>query len=520
VAGFSDEQKADEMTIPSGDRDPHHGEATIGRPASERCPQRVVRRTATAGVTIRVACALAAGTALGLVPAHAADLKSKIVKAVEAKDTAPTGIPEDSIATWLPEGMATAGGLRPALARHGVTFQLNYIGEAFSNVSGGIKRGSAYDGRLEAVLDADLEKLMGWTGGTFHMNAFQIHGRSISADYVGSSLAVSNIEATPATRLFELWFEQKLPGDVGSVRAGQLAADSEFITSEYAGLFINGTFGWPGIAADNLINGGPAYPLATPGVRLKLEPNASTALMLAVFNGDPAGRSADEEDPQKLNRHGVSFRTHDDPFIIGEAQFKYAGFSGLPGTVKVGGWFHTGDFDDQRWGADGLALGITGSNGEPVVHKNNYAGYAVIDQQIWHLPGGEPDKGIGVFARIGGSPSDRNRVDFYADAGMNFKGLIAARPDDSFGVAFGYAHISSAARDLVRDLVDDGQAQPVPDYEAVIELTYQAQIAPGWTIQPNFQYIFHPGGNVGHPDDESVPIRNAAVFGVRTQIRY
>ena len=467
---------------------------------------------------LALAVALCASAAAAL-PAQAADLKP-VAKAPAKTEAAPTGIPEESIATWLPEGLATAGGLRPALARYGVTFQLNYIGEAFSNASGGIKRGTAYDGRLEAVLDADLEKLMGWTGGTFHVNAFQIHGRSISGDYVGSSLAVSNVEATPATRLFELWFEQKLPGGVGSVRFGQLAADSEFITSEYAGLFINGTFGWPGIAADNLINGGPAYPLATPGVRLKLEPNDSTALLFAVFNGDPAGRSTDEEDPQKLNRHGVNFRTHDDPFIIGEAQFKYVGFSGLPGTVKVGGWIHTGDFDDQRWGSDGLALGITGSNGEPVVHKNNYAGYAVIDQQIWHLPGGEPDKGIGVFARIGGSPSDRNRVDFYADAGMNFKGLIAARPDDSFGVAFGYANISSSARDLARDLVNDGQAQPIPDYEAVIELTYQAQIAPGWTVQPNFQYIFHPGGNVGHPDDESVPIRNAAVFGVRTQVRY
>jgi porin len=510
------------MSVSASCRDPRPGKSSVVAEA-EVLPCHIdnALRSTVARLALPLACALVTTTAtFGDTPASAADLKSKVVKAVEATDSATTGIPEESIAIWLPEGLATAGGLRPALARHGVTFQLNYTGEAFGNASGGIKRGAAYDGRLEFVLDADMEKLIGLNGLTFHMNAFQIHGRSITGDYVDSSLAVSNIEATPATRLFELWFEQKLPGDVGSVRFGQLAADSEFIASENAGLFLNGTFGWPGIAADNLINGGPAYPLATPGVRLKLEPNASTALLLAVFNGDPAGRSADEEDPQKLNRHGLNFRTHDDPFIIGEAQFKYAGFSGLPGSFKVGGWVHTGSFADQRFGTDGLSLAV--GNGEPLLHDNNYAGYAVIDQQLWQLPGGEPGKGIGVFARVGGSPSDRNWIDFYADAGLTFKGLVAARPDDSFGVAVGYAHISSSARDYYRDLLNAGETTPIPDYEAVIELTYQAQIKPGWTVQPNFQYIFHPGGNVSDPNDATglTPIRNAAVFGVRTQIKY
>jgi hypothetical protein len=68
----------------------------------------------------------------------------------------------------------------------------------------------------------------------------------------------------------------------------QLAADTEFNASSCAGQFINSTFGWPNIMAIALPSGGPAYPFATPGVKIKLDPDKSTSLLLGVFNGDPA----------------------------------------------------------------------------------------------------------------------------------------------------------------------------------------------------------------------------------------
>jgi hypothetical protein len=39
----------------------------------------------------------------------------------------------------------------------------------------------------------------------------------------------------------------------------------------------------------NLPSGGAAYPLSTPGVRLKVDPVKNVSLLLAVLNGDPAG---------------------------------------------------------------------------------------------------------------------------------------------------------------------------------------------------------------------------------------
>ena len=75
---------------------------------------------------------------------------------------------------------------------------------------------------------------------------------------------------------------------------------------------------------------------------------------------------------------------------------------------------------------------------------------------------------------------------------------LRAGPDDSFGLAFAYSHISDSVSAAEQDAIYfSGVQRPIQDYEAALELTYQAQIVPGWTIQPDFQYIFHPGGHIG-----------------------
>jgi predicted lipoprotein len=55
-----------------------------------------------------------------------------------------------------------------------------------------LKQGVTYDGVLDMHLDADMKTLGLWKGLCFHMNAFQIHGRSITADNIGALMPVSN----------------------------------------------------------------------------------------------------------------------------------------------------------------------------------------------------------------------------------------------------------------------------------------------------------------------------------------
>jgi porin len=440
----------------------------------------------------------------------------------QAEDgAAASGIPDQSIATVLPHN-GDADGHRKALAARGITYSLNYIGQWQGDVSGGVSRGSTYSGRLEGVLDIDLGKLAGHKGLSFHANGFQIHGSGLSGEHVGNLMTVSYTEALPTTRLSELWLEQKLLGDTLGVRFGQLAADTEFNISTYATQFINSTFGWPTIFAYDLPSGGPAYPLATPGVRFKFDPDKSTSLLLGIFNGDPAGPGPG--DPQTRDRYGLNFRVQDPPLVIGEGQYRYnqaKGARGLAGTIKLGAWALFGRFDDQRFGSDGLSLADPASIGDPARHRGDSGIYGVIDQQVWRPATGEPDKGVGVFARASASPSDRNLIDLYFDGGIVFAGLIPGRPDDVLSFGGAYARISNGARARDSDAILFGSGSLVRNFEALFEVNYQAQILPGWQIDLDVQRVFNPGGNVVAPDAAGgTAIQDATILTLYTSIKY
>jgi len=272
--------------------------------------------------------------------------------------------------------------------------------------------------------------------------------------------------------------------------------------SDGAGAFLNGTWGWPTIAAEDLPGSGPAYPLATPGVRLGLYPNDQTTLLVALYNGDPASPCG-AGIAQICNKHGLDLEFNGPPLLFAEGAYKYhQGEGQLPGTIKVGGWQHFGNFETLR-------------NPDSII-DGNYGIYAIIDQMIYRMPGEGDPKGISVFGRVIGAPSNRNLVDFYWEAGLTFFGVMPSRPNDILGIGFGYVGISSdeAARQRAEgELITS-------TYGAGVEVSYTAEIVPGWYLQPDFQYFWNPGGRAPDPNDPTKAIPNASVLGLRTTINY
>jgi porin len=57
-------------------------------------------------------------------------------------------------------------------------------------------------------------------------------------------------------------------------------------------------------------------------------------------------------------------------------------------------------------------------------------------------------------------------------------------------MGIGYAQLINRAKDF---LGSEGSVNP--DYEIVIDATYEAQITPWLILQPDIQYIIHPGGS-------------------------
>jgi porin len=415
------------------------------------------------------------------------------------------------------------GGARTALAESGLEIGIDYVGEAIANVSGGLKRGSVYEGVLELALDADLQALAGWTGATAHASMFQIHGHGPSYLVGGNLLGVSGIEALPTTRLNTLWLEQSLLDEQVSVRLGQLAADDEFFTSDGSGYLVNGNFGWGAIFGPDMTSGGPNYPLPSPGVRVQVAPAPAPAvtILAGVFAADPAGADCMKDDPQECNRHGTTFSLSGGTLWIGEVQYALDA-GGLPGIYKLGGWYETGKFEDQRYGLDasGTRLSLADEGAEnPLFHNGNYGIHAVADQMVWREPGSDA-QGLSLFAGAGGTQADRNLVTFYATGGFTYMGPIPSRDDDVLVLGAAYAGVSSDASDFDREARADDAAVPVRDREVDVELTYILALAPWWFLQGDLQYIIHPGGNVQNPHNSIDTIEDTLLLGLRTGIAF
>ncbi|PLZ00173.1 carbohydrate porin [Burkholderia sp. WAC0059] len=419
------------------------------------------------------------------------------------------------------------GGLRTWLGNYGVTIGLQETGEYLSNLSGGTRRGGAYDGLTEFSLGVDTQKAFGLPGGTFNVSGLQIHGSNLSEQNLDTLQSASGLEADDATRLWELWYQQSLLGGKVDVKVGQQSLDQEFMASQNAGVFMNATFGWSALPTVDLPDGGPAYPLSSLGVRLRAMPSDAITVLAGVFDDSPAGSGAG--DPQQLDPSGTNFNLHDGALVIGEVQYAInpapSGSSGpqptgLPGTYKLGFWYDSGRFTDPGFDSAGQSLANPAGTGVPGTYRGDYSVYAVADQMAWR-PSADSPRSINLFARLMGAPGDRNLVDLGMNAGVTMKAPFAGRDNDVAGLAVGYAQIGSHAQDLASaEAAYDVPGYPSRGAETVVEATYQYQITPWWQLQGDAQYVFHPGGGLPDPDNPARRIGNELVLGVRTSVAF
>ncbi len=480
---------------------------------------------------IRAACLLS-GLALGLLSGGRAFASPPPRMAASTGDSTAS-----SCILGFPNGLARRSyllgdicGLREWLNKYGVSLNILETSEALGNVSGGINRGAEYDGLTQFSLQLDTQRAFHWYGGTFNASGLQIHGQNLSADILYTLQTASGIESNRATRLWELWYDQKFDKEGQyDIKIGQQSLDQEFMVSQNALLFVNTMFGWPMVPSADMPGGGPAYPLSALGVRAHIRPANSWTLLAGVFNGSPAAQNAD--DAQEQNSSGTNFRVNDGVLAIAELQFAYPsmGATVRPGkktplarTYKLGAWYDTEDFADQQFDNAGLSLADPSSAGIAKTHHGNYALYAVADQMLWSDPQ-EYDRTLNFFVRPMGTPrGDRNLIDFSVNAGFTFTEPIMHRDDDTFGIAMGYAHVGSGASALDKDYGRfTNTGYPVRSGETFVEASYQYQIAPWWQVEPDFQYVFNVGGGITNPNSPSGEhVKNEAVLGLRMNIAF
>lgn len=405
-------------------------------------------------------------------------------------------------------------GARPAMAARGLTFSGIDTLEVLGNVRGGQRTGAAFDGLLQLGVELDLEKLAEWKGATVHGTAIYPHGSSLSGKYVGDFSDVSNIDAYDSIRLYEAWLEQKAFDDRFALRVGFLAADSEFCVITAAGPFINSEFGTPATETGNFPMS--SYPYSGLGARLRLGKPDGWSLLLAAFDGNVAPGVLADPTPgaapsTEFNKHGLDFALRPDE---GAMLFAEAGWHSpapdkettpepLAGGVKFGGVYHTDRFGDIR----GVTLGRLRPSPTPDEAgsvRGNYAAYAIAEHELWREPNTKSD-GLTAFARAAFAPPDRNFFSHTADAGVVYQGLFQKEAADSLALGVGWLGLSREVRSAYR-----GAGLAVPHDEVILEFTYQYTAVPGWTLQPDLQWVMNPGGTG----------RDALVLGVRSIMHF
>ncbi len=355
--------------------------------------------------------------------------------------------------------------LKAAMEEKGYLWEIVYIGEYWNNTRGGLKNDSSYLSNLDVALTIDTEKAQLWPNGRiFAYGLFNHDTGKPSGEYVGSLQAISNIEAPRSVRLYELWYEHLFLEKKLSMLVGQHDFNSEFYISEYAQLFINGSFG---IGPELTTNARPSvFPVASPALRLKYIPTEHWEFLTGIYDGDPGAAT--------VNKHGTRwiFASDQGAFIASEIAYHDLNES-YPGTYKVGFWHNTGDFPD---------LVDTDMDGNPIVHEGNTGGYFIADKQVYRETA---DQGLSAFLQIGGTPDNINQVDLYIGGGLHYIGLVPRRDADEAGIAFAYASIS----DKFASAIGSGRS------ETVLEITYRAKINEHFALQPDVQFVFNPGGD-------------------------
>ena len=300
-------------------------------------------------------------------------------------------------------------------------------------------------------------------------------GHGPTDQFLADDMGASNSEAYESLRLYE-WWGQATAG-AWSVRLGALLADAEFCGTTPGGSLINSAFGWPAFISASTVNTGPAFYAAALGARLAFT-GETTTWKLGVYDGDSFDDLDGSDHP---NRHGTHYEVNSaqGAFILTElnwaptqSSFRY----------QLGAWIHTADFEDK------VDAGT--------FHSGNYGAYANLERTLAGKTGEAGN--IEAHVRAGFAPEDRNDFGWTVDTGVAAIGLLPGRAADTLAVGFVHADRATNV---------DGV-----DFEQVGELSYTIVLNDHLSLQPDLQYIRHPGSD---------PTRdNALMFLLRLSASY
>ena len=341
------------------------------------------------------------------------------------------------------------------------------------------------DGRLRALTninvmaDIDLAALGGWQGARAFFYVLDNRGGRPN-DAAATLQGVNNIEVPNAgLRLFEAWIEQDLGGGA-SVRAGLYDLNSEFYANEAASVLLSPSFGIGSELASTGPNGPSIFPSSALATRLYVPVGEGGGFVRAAVVNARASTLGDSG--------GVDLSFRDGVLLIAEA-----GKAGGPLRGSVGVWHYSRNPQDI-YEAD--------LDGEPL-RKPAQGAYVVVEGDL--LSG--KDRQLTAFLRAG--LADPHTTPFAGgfQAGILLAPAVMSRPDSQFSIGVQHAWTSDHLRDQFR--ADGGD--PALG-ETGFEVNYADNLTEWLALQPDLQWIRHPGGDRAASDAVVATLRITASF--------
>ena len=341
--------------------------------------------------------------------------------------------------------------------------------DLLSNTSGGLARGTRLLAKVS--LAAAYDAGGGWTGlvsGQF------TNGVSFSGALVGDVQTVSNIEAVGAVRVYQVWLAHAIPLD-GRIKFGLTDLNADFDVQTVGGLFLNSSDGIAAEFSHTGRNGPSIFPTTALALTASLKPAPGWLVNLGAFDG-VAGS------PEHPARFAIRLGPRSGALLVGQVQRSWD--SGL--RLEAGAWAYTAAFD---------ALDRSDAAGNPERLHTSRGVYGLVEGR---LAGKADGRALSGWVRAGIADDRVDRIAGYTGGGVVLSQPFAGRDGDTAGVSVMRAWFGDPAR----------RAEPgLRQAETTIEATYRAPLIPRVAVQPDFQYVIHPGGTPG--------LRDAVVVGVR-----
>lgn len=352
-----------------------------------------------------------------------------------------------------------------------VDFNLVDINEYWGNASGGIKHTTSYLGQTVGSVTIHMDKLTNYNIGSLYISGINVRGNPKSNTNLRTLDFISNIENFNSLKIYEFYYYNSF-GNL-NIKVGKFDFFSDFGHDDDTSQFLNASMITSMVINNNTYNMTNYGPSPSPGAELEYGKNGFD-IKAGISSDNPYhGNFYKNFSNINSDNHGTDIYLNS-PMINFELRYT-SHINNLRGVYYIGGFY---DFGKQA---------NTYTN---IFHSRNSAYYITINQEFLKTNTATYE----WFFRYMIDPySSKTNIKYTMDTGFLYK-----NKKSTIGIGFSITN-------------PNHHLKLKYDNEYRLEVMYKYNLNNNITIQPDIQYIIHPGAEYK---------TNELVFGLRETFVY